>query len=335
MTIDSNKSMLLVPGESRSEVYNAHPLVLDKQLFRTPVVEEALNPILHVIQHRKPGTCFVGEPRTGKTWTQTILQRVLPTVVPGVPIGHFEVVAHNNPNEQVFYSDLLLSMRHSIYTSHNVTKSRERLINAIEAACEDASVDTKRSGLYVQFIDEAQDLQEAEWTWLKGISNSLQKRGISFITISFAQPLTLEEKRAQFRSRNRMDLIGRFMLQVYALEGVRDQADATRILEQLDDPAVLAYPVGSGLSYSEFFCPEEYAKHWRMQKEAPALWAEFIKLQRAAGIVKPMSVGMQWFVSAVREWLDYRTAVFEGRVDGAPISWAEAVARSKYEFSLC
>jgi hypothetical protein len=154
------------------------------------------------------------------------------------------------------------------------------------------------------------------------------------ITISFAQP-ALEERRAELISRNRLDIIGRFMLQVYPLDGIRHQDDVANVLGQLDDPKVLSFPAGSGVSYAEFFCPDKYANHWRMKTEASALWDEFIKAQRSDGIVHTRSVGMQWFVSAVREWLQDRAAVFDGRKEGAPMSWAEAVARSGYNASLC
>jgi len=334
MNNDSLRASILVRGDSRAEVYNSHPLVKNKQLFKTPVIEEALGPILHVIQHRKPGTCFLGRSRTGKTWTQKILQRVLPLSMPGIAIGHFNAVEHITPNENTFYSDWLLSKRHGIYTSHKVTRTRERLVNAIEAETTEASQDCKGSGQYVQFIDEAQDLSEQEWTWLKAVSNDLEKRDISLITISFAQP-ALEERRAELIARNRLDIIGRFMLQVYPLDGIRHQDDVAKVLGQLDDPKVLSFPAGSGVSYAEFFCPEKYADRWRMTEEASALWDEFVKAQRSDGIVHTRSVGMQWFVSAVREWLQDRAAVFDGRKEGAPMSWAEAVARSGYNASLC
>ena len=94
------------------------------------------------------------------------------------------------------------------------------------------------------------------------------------------------------------DLVDRFFTQLYRLRGVRGE-EFEEILEHYD---TAEWPVGSGISYTCHFLPEDWKRGWRLKAQAPIFREEFQKITSAIGRHSD-GVGMKYFVAGVRGFL--------------------------------
>lgn len=319
-------ALLLSPGPERDKAFELHPVVTDKAKIPTPAVKEAFEVIESAIVHRDPGVCFVAHSRFGKTFGIDVLRETLPQSFPRIPIYSVVAKEHDRPTERSLYTDLLMDCHHGIADSGTAMARRLRLLNLWLATVQESGGDR-----LILFVDEAQNWAQEDFTRLRDISNDLALNEFRLITLLFAHP-TLLTTRTSLLGLKRTDLIGRFMLHPHLFKTVASPSDLGEVMGCYDDPQVSQFPMGSGISYSQFFLPHEFQAGWRLKNEVGRCWAAF--LAEAGKDGGDCQVGMQWIAGAIRNFLYVHWQLEHGGPAGTGQIWTEAVSASGFKYSL-
>lgn len=320
-------SPFLSPGESRERAFQTHPIVLDRAKFPTATIQTAYDIISQGIVHRDSGVAFIAKFRFGKTYG---IDALIAQIKQNFNIAICSLVAkyHDRNTELSFYTDALQDCGHTgANLGRTAVERRSRLFRMWIAEVQESGGDC-----LLLFVDEAQNWHEDQWTYLRDLSNDLQRSPyeIRLITVSFAQPLFRSIRESLYEAE-RMDLVARFMLRVNQFNGIGSLEDTQKLLALYDDPAVSEYPVSSGICYSHFFRPQMYFGGWRLQNEASECWSEFVAAaSKHEG--KP-EVGMLWMASAIRNFLYIHWNSEHGKSAPEMNIWTQAVAESSYESS--
>lgn len=319
-------ALLLRSSSERDKAFELHPVVTDKAKIPTPAVKEAFDVIKSAIVHRDPGVCFVADSRSGKTFGIEVMRQTLPQSFPRIPVYSVAAKEHDRPTERSLYTDLLMDCQHGVTDSGTAMARRIRLLNLWLATVEASGGDR-----LILFVDEAQNWAEEDFTRLRDLSNNLALKDFRLITVLFAHPNLLATRISLLASK-RTDLIGRFMLHPRVFRSVSSVSDLIEVMKCYDDPEISEFPIGSGISYSQFFRPQAFQAGWRLEKEAGPCWAAF---SAEAGKHKGhYEVGMQWIASAIRNFLYVHWQIEHGDPVGSDDIWTEAVCASGFEFSL-
>lgn len=318
----------LEPGQTRDKLYEDHPVTKNEVAVATPPLKEAYDIIEGVVVHRDPGTCLVGDFRAGKTTTIQRTVHQLNQTFPSLPVGIALAKGHDAFTQGTFFSDVLQDFGHAGALRGTAVEKRTRCLNMLIGQARQLSSDR-----YLLVVDEGQNWGEAQWTWLRDLANDLSHNHIRLITVTFGQPADLRKLRSLLLSHNRTDLVGRFLLSPREFRGLRDAGELRETLQAYDDPEQSTYPIGTDISYSEFFMPKAWKGGWRLADEADRMWDEFRRVAQRSGKTAG-NIGMNWIGGALRNFL-FAESVEDGPgYAGTPEIWAVAVQASGYEATL-
>lgn len=318
----------LEEGTTRDHFYENHPVTRNEAEIATPPLKAAYATCEGVVVHRDPGTCLLGAFRIGKTTAIAVIVRQLSKTFPKLPVGIAVAKHHDNFTQGTFFSDLLHDFDHAGALSGTAQQKRLRVFNMVLAQARQ-----KASDRYLLIVDEGQNWSEPQWTWLRDFANDLHAKHIRLITLTFGQTTETQMLRQRLLSRGRTDLVGRFLLSPVEFRGLRDEDELRATLEAYDDPQQCEYPVGSGISYSEFYMPVSWRSGWRLAPEAQAMWTEFRNVAARSNHAAN-NIGMNWIGGAVRNFL-FGAMLDDGPgFRGAPEAWEVAVQATGYESTL-
>jgi hypothetical protein len=313
------------PPKSFSEI-DHHPLARDSARLPTPPIKAAFDIISTVITQRNPGCSFVAHPRFGKSSAIAVLKEQVKLTYPDTPVIVVNAIGHARFSELTFYTEILEDCNHGSPEAGKVSARRIRLLHYLWSLAQAADSDR-----LVLFIDEAQNWAEPQLSTLRDLSNWLLEKKVRMIAILFGQTELAAIRLVLLQSR-RSDIVGRFMLQQYEFFGVRSVSELVDIMKAYDDPAISEYPIGSGISYSEFFLPQAYRNGWRLEKEAGRLWEQYrLVAQGHGGLTQ---IGMFWITSCIRNFLLTQTDFDHPGLQGDDKDWEDAVDASAYAQSL-
>jgi len=317
----------LTDGPGRDALYEKHPLVKNRLRMITPPIKKVYSVVEQVIVHHDPGTCFAGAFRMGKTLGLESVRAECARTFPDIPSHVLIAKSHLDPNEAEFYGDILEDYRHGGARTGRAGERKKKIFGRWEA---DAR--SKASERLLLFVDEAQNWREEQLTWLRDMTNVMTSRNVEIQTFLIGDT-TLVFHRAALLEQRRMDLIGRFLLNLHAFQGHQGPEDLTETFALLDDPAKYDYPSGSGISTSQFFLPRAFQNGWRIAGEAPTCWAAFVEVaSRQGSAVK--DVGMQWVMGSIRNFLFAHVGKDSAAFIGTHEAWRLAVEASGFENSL-
>jgi len=323
----ATRNEALTEGPARDAMYARHPVVKNSLRLLTPPVKEVYDIAEQVIVHHDPGVCFTAGFRMGKTRALGCVRGELAQTFPDIPSATIIAKGHDDPREGEFYSDILEDYRNGAARTGKAGDRKNRILALWEAGAR-----AKGSDRYLLFVDEAQNWREAQFTWLRDLTNVMAERNVEIQTLMFAHTELLTT-RATLQSKRRTDLIGRFLLSPREFRGLRDPAELEATLGMFDDPARHCYPEESGIALSQFFLPKAFQHGWRLRLEARSLWAAMVEVAGRTGQT-PGNVGMQWVMSSIRNFLfaniSNDSSVFTSTMD----AWIYAVEASGYENSL-
>lgn len=318
---------ILLPGTERDHFYEIHPVVTDQAIIATKPIQQCYDLVVKNIIHRQPGTCLIGEFRTGKSKAIEKISNELKLTFPKLPVDKVVAKGHDPYTEKTFFTDLLSDFKHGGANTGTTIDRRNRLLMTIEARAK-----RQPSDRYLLIVDEAQNWNEIQLQLLRDISNDLKTANITLITVMFAHPalLNLRSKLINYR---RTDLIGRFLLSPYEFKGLSNVDELTDTLRAYDDSIHYEYPPRSRISYSEFFMPLAWESGWRLATEAEFFWSA---LTHVASRVNHTinSIGMNWVGGSIRNFLFSQSIQDYVGYQGNPDTWLEAVESSDYESSL-
>jgi len=304
-----------------------HPVVRSQICLPTPAIRSAFDLLANTALQRAPGCCFHAHPRFGKTSAIEVLMQQLSQTFPEMPIYSISAVWHPRFSELVYMGELLAGCTHLVSASGKFEARRIRLINFLWTQAK-----ARGSDRLFLFIDEAQNWHEPQLTMLRDIANDLAlHHGIQLIVAMFGAP-ELAALRSSLIQSGRIDLIGRFMIQIYDFRGISSLDELATTMAYYDNSAVSEYPEASGRCYSEYLLPLAFSSGWRLVQEAPLLWDQFRQVsQRSGGLNQ---VGMLWVADSIRQFFLDQLEFDHPGFHGAISNWETAVARSGFRDSL-
>lgn len=274
----------------RKECWASHPSIIANAVILTPPILRVYALVKHCARRHRSSIAFWGHPLTGKSSCIVALEHHLPADFPGAAVVTYEAKSKGVAAEGTLIHDMLTEMDYEIKIRSTLPERRKQLRGVLYALA------APSSRLFL-IIDEAQELEEAEFRWLKAIINSLVKLRISVTVILFGQQELLQLRDALVES-GRSDLKERFAKILLQFENIRSVSELKEVLESYDGDS--EYPEGSGISYTEFLWPQAYATGLRLTPQAATLWNTFTEVSgRSSG-----GVSMDWIAETIAEVAD-------------------------------
>lgn len=310
-----------------------HPLMLATGGYAlpTPPLIAALTQIIGSIMAGTPGIAWVAVPRFGKTTAIRLIREKIGETLNQTPVVVHVARRHAKSDEKRFYRELLESSSLAVPPGREAGDFFNRLWKGWWSW-----VLTHRSKRIVLIIDEAQKLSEAEYSWLIDLANILAEKRISVCVVLFGQPELLSVRQTFFQV-GRMDILGRFMVQVHTFEGIKNAEQLAQVMLALDDEYLSEYPPGSLCACTQFFAPRAFLAGWRLHHYAIELWREFERCAVESGqdfAENPMQVAMAWVRIALVYVLQQIMVVDDERLILPVDVWKNAAERSGYQQSL-
>ncbi len=290
-------------AEDRKTLLARHPVLdirPDSFQIATPPLQRAFEAAVRTIASGDPGHAFYGFPRFGKTAATKYFQHRLPELFPDTPIFLYHAHHDRLVRRDRFYTQLLRTMCGNALANAGCDPL-SRLVRACWARAEE------RGSHRIIFIgDEMQCLSPEVYSWLIDFANDLHELKVRVIAIFFGQPELMSVREVLLQT-NRLDIIGRFLSRLEALEGIRSVIELREVMHAYDDPRELEYPAGSGWSFTRFFAPEAFAHGWRLASCAGVCWEAFKEIaagrRKSTGKSRRLNIGMQWAAGAIRHVL--------------------------------
>jgi len=324
LTRDQLRASVLEDGDERDHHLVKHPLNRRPIDIPTKAIEDALIRVCEAVAYRHLGLCFIAKYRQGKTTASSMIAENIGQVVHNLPVHNVVARNHDAVKERVFYGDLCESLGLS---KIGTTEERaDRVQKGIQSACLKADSDQ-----FLLIIDEGQGWGAKEYEWLRDTSNVLNQKRLTLTTVIFGDP-RLMELSSQFRQM-RQDLWARFLMKPTPFCGVQSKDDLQFFLSQLDNVTQCEYPVGSAVSYSEFFLPKAYAAGWRLEEEATSLWDAFVRGATSVNR-KIEEVGMQWVSDAMIDFLKRSMETDRAGFASTSEEWDMSVAAARFVDAL-
>lgn len=287
------------------------------------------NEIIHLcavmhrwISNRVPGAIIYGRPRLGKTKAIEYLKVYLKSEF-GETLPIFTMLcSYHKPNENRFFTELLRDVGHSAFLQGKPEAKKDRLLKFFIQQAENSG-----HHKIILFIDEAHMLYEQDYNWLIDIYNQLDRCSINLTVILVGQKDLIHQKSA-FISGNKMQIVGRFMVQEQMFSGVKTANDLKICLNSYDNTS--EYPIGSGFSFTRYFFPEAFDDGNRFVNEAEAIFDRFKKLRSEAKIRGNIEIPMLYITLAIDNCFKIFGANGKGSYWPTLEDWDESIIRSGY-----
>lgn len=299
-----------------------HPIEVGAYYVPTNEISNLYKVVSKWISNRVQGGIIYGRPRLGKTRAIACLSHYLKSEF-GDDLPIFNTLSYQHKlNENRFYTDLLRDIGHSAYSQGKAEAKKDRLIKYLIYQAT-SSIHKK----IILFIDEAHMLYEQDYNWLMDIYNQLDRHSITFIVILVGQKELLFQK-SSFIQSNKMQLIGRFMVQEYKFSGIKCVDDLKICLEGYD--ILSEYPEGSGYSYTRYFFPEAFDEGKKFSDDAEMIFNQFKEIKAEFDIKGPLEVPMQYITCTIENCLKEYGANGKGIYWPNIYEWNESIKASGY-----
>lgn len=306
-------------AEERDELFDSHPVLKWEHEVRIPTKPlVATAAVVSDCTYRsKNGRFFVGRPRHGKSGIIDFLRRAIRQAFVNVSVVVVEAAYTSRPSEIHMYNSILAAVGFSLPVSKRVDGLRTQVVNVLWSIAEGAG-----DRRIVLFVDEAQNWNgSSEWTWLKGILNSLRSLGVTLLVFPFGQSELIHVGTA-LRTAGSDDLRARFLnkcVKVYGLRSIEELRDAMEWLDERSE-----YPFGSKVPYTQFFFPRAFTTGMRLSQDADVLWNAFM----SAG--PDHEIGMEWIKGALQYMYVEYSADDSSDWRPTPLMWQKAVESSDW-----
>lgn len=267
------------------------------------------------------GALVHGRPRMGKSYAIEFMRHDLEWRHPALSIYKIRCTRSQVPSENAFFASLLHAARHPAPAGASKAALRGRLIHKLRQVA-----DKRGDDRVVLFADEAQNLREIEYEWLRDLHDDLENNELRLFTFLVGQAQLLAQKSA-LQAQDKEQIVARFMVEELAFHGIASAAACTAVMAAYDQGE---YPAGSGWSYTRFCVPRAHAAGLRLAESGPRLWAAFEEAHLKAGIDGAVEIPMKYFTAAIEAALllsmghDAETLALDAGF------WSQMVERSRY-----
>ncbi|AHX16259.1 hypothetical protein CH75_08920 [Dyella jiangningensis] len=275
-------SVAKVMAPDRDEYWNDHPIIVECAVLPTRAVKDAVARTLQMARKARSSIAFWADPLTGKSFCIQAIRRAVEEEFPGSGVLMLESVEDTKQAE----GRLLTSILKSIGFAHKVDRDLAEKRDQVKRALLALSGQARR--IFI-IIDEAQEMTNNEYAWLKAVINGLSTSGIKVSTILFGQR-ELQSRKTDLELHGRSDLSERFIRSLREFRGVRVEADWLAICEALDTYS--EYPKGSGWSYAKSLFPQAYDSGFRFASVAPVIWEKIRALVPREMLKKGLTMEM-------------------------------------------
>lgn len=246
------------------------------------------------------GAIVYGRPRLGKTSASRWILGAIQQVFGKVPYVEVPIRKQHLHNEGAFFQFLLKCCRHKYYSRGTVADKRDRLFEALLGRARRSSIRT-----VILFIDEAHELEELHYQWLRNVSNELDMAGYRLFCLLVGQP-ELAAKRDSLLLEDGMEqIVSRFMTEIWMFSGLKDANELRSVLRAYD---LARFPADDGRPFVEYFVPLAFTHGWRLESLADHIWNEYETCWNDLAIKVRLEVGMQYVTSTVIAILNLASA---------------------------
>lgn len=258
-------------------------------LIKTDGCESLLAFIVQSLQLGSTGALVYGENREGKSCAALWAMSKIPEVLGPVPTISVPLRDMLDPNEGHFFCHFLNCARHRFAYSRSVSTLRNRTTELLVQRANNCALRT-----VVVLVDEAQELGEHQWSWLRDISNEVGMRGANVFFLLVGSP-KLIDVRDDLISKNQAQIVGRFMLDMLQFKGIGSEESLQKCLSAFDH---VVYPVKSQNRFAELFCPRRIAAGLELSNNKAAIWGEFRTIADVCGL-REVDIPMKYLTGFV------------------------------------
>lgn len=315
-------------------LYLGHPFVANRHVIITSAIQRMYAEVDKAVAMGRRSLAFEGPSNHGKTWTSKAIQKIWKAHHPE-PVFWFTTKTSDDPRrkdpEKAVWGNLLRALGYSKYTTLGAEVRFDVVLSRIRSACGASGTDRA-----LVIIDEANGLRPAHLEFLKDLRSVLESEDESVDpgasgSITLVYVLIGSEKMgdlyAEIVNEGETALNGRFFIRYETFFGLCCKEDLLEVLREMDDPAALEYPAGSGVSTTQNFFPTAWQAGWRMEKEADTLW-------RVMGQHFPenrdIDVGMGAATDVLKSFLELFPSKDASEFVGTEALWTEALQASKF-----
>lgn len=267
------------------------------------------------------GALIHGRPRMGKSYAIEFLMSDLRVRHSKISAYKMRSIKAQAPSENTFFAALLHAVKHPAQSSASKEGLRGRLVHKLRQVADKTEDDR-----IILFVDEAQNLREIEFEWLRDVHDELESNGLRLFTFLIGQHQLLAQKSA-FQAQDKEQIVARFMIEELAFRGISSEAECTAVMDAYDQGE---FPASSGWSYTRFFVPQAHSAGLRLAESGPRLWRAFEAAHVTAEVDGAAEIPMKYFTAAIEAALmtsannDAPTLAFDSKF------WTGMVERSRY-----
>lgn len=268
-----------------------HPMLTQRYAVYTPAIDAFYKKVCEWIDGRDTGGYVYGVSRTGKSkaisyWLETLLNERYDGKV---PLFTAICTSKLRSSEGDFLKVICLGLGIECKTS-GMSLLRERIAKYM-CACAHA----RGSNYFVFLLDEAQKLGGFEYNILCDIQNCVEKYGFQVTVVSVGSH-EMAYKREALALGEDVHITSRFMVRSAKFEGIKSSAELGYVLNAYDEQT--EWPVGSGISFTQFFFPKAFETGFRVADQAADMWSIYI--ESAPELMKKrLHVPMEFIAKAV------------------------------------
>lgn len=243
---------------------------------------DAIARVMRIASRSRASIAFFAHPEFGKSFCIRALEGEIFAKFPNAGILNLEFGDDDlAPSEGRMLETVMLAAGCTGGMAKSVAGKRDQIHRALLALS-----GTERHIFLL--IDEAQEMKNQHFRWLKRIINHLAKADVDVTTVLFGQT-ELQATKKELVTNGRSDLSVRFMNHLVRYRGVVSAEDIAVIMKSIDSCRWTVE--GHEVLYTEFLFPQAYSAGFRFEQLSEQLWKAVDRLpanQLKKGI--PMAV---------------------------------------------
>lgn len=251
-----------------ADLWDNHPIVSARAVLPTGPLSSAIPLVIEQARRQRGCIAFWAQPFTGKSSCVRALEVALAARFPGCGLVMHEAKSNTVVAEGTFIADMLHSIEYQPKIRYGLADKREQVRRALFA------LGAQRRHV-IFMIDEAQELAEPEFRWLKEQGNWLTQKGYRVTVVLFGQQELITVKN-ELVATGRSDLAGRFFFPLLEFEPIRRSADLAPFMVACDEGS--EYPEGTGWSYTRFLWPLAYESGFRLAQHVLPFYQAFARV---------------------------------------------------------
>jgi hypothetical protein len=255
-----------------------HPMYhVRRPLADTHAIERVGTAVTSAIEQNSHGMKLVGNTQRGKTHACVHLDDTLDWRPYPMAFCHIRMGLHDRATENYLYTKLLACAHLKTSQLSDPNTNLSRVVTHLVSLAEEASAE-----VIIMPIDEAQRLHGKDFEHLHTLDNEIEAAGKRLFVVLITQIDYVGKEPESILSDISRHAAARFLQHEATFIPVYGWKELRRYLKQYDK--ALIWPVGSGVTYTQYFAPLAFAGGWRFYRQAKQIWRLATKLLAQHGL---------------------------------------------------